>query len=59
MDDHYWDSPRVHTGAGPVRIYINYLDNGIECTLNKFADDNKLGRSIDLLEGRETLDRLD
>ncbi|GAB0198152.1 mitochondrial enolase superfamily member 1 [Grus japonensis] len=44
-------------GLALFNIFVGNMDSGIECTLSKFADDTKPCGVVDMLEGRDAIQR--
>jgi len=44
-------------GLALFDIFVGNMDSGIECTLSKFADDTKPCGVVDMLEGKDALQR--
>jgi len=38
-------------------IFVGNMDSGIECTLNKFADNTKQSSAANMLKGRDAIER--
>jgi len=47
----------VPQGSGLFNNFVGNMDSATECTLSKFANDTKLCGVVDMLEGRDVIQR--
>ncbi|PKU41233.1 rna-directed dna polymerase from mobile element jockey-like [Limosa lapponica baueri] len=52
-----WHSSEVSTGTSAVQHLCGDMDGGIECTFSMFAGDNKLCGAVNMVEGRDAIQR--
>ncbi|GAB0180449.1 mitochondrial enolase superfamily member 1 [Grus japonensis] len=49
--------PQGSVGPALFNIFVGNMDSGIECTFSKFADNTKLCGAVNMLEGRDAIQR--
>ena len=52
-----WHSSGTDARTSVFNIFVGDMDSSIECSLSEFADDTKLNGAVDMLEGRDAIQR--